>query len=207
MSANSPPIQPEPLGHTGRPHLPATSAPPHGAESRCVGCFCSRWPRFFSPSSAPARSMSSPPAGGALVEAGAVLKPATPSFDGIELLRGVSILAVILVHINIRLAFGGNRIASLLPRRLYHKLIHATVTTAYRLLRHLRLPDYAHFAATLRVARADASCDLLSHPLCAHRTSSASAAPRSQRAASGPCAMVSASRPKSPRCRRLSSPR
>jgi len=55
-----------------------------------------------------------------LVEAGAVLKPATPRFDGIDLLRGVSILAVILLHINIHLAFGNHRLASLLPRWLYH---------------------------------------------------------------------------------------
>ncbi len=60
----------------------------------------------------------------ALVEArqDVVLKPATSRFDSIDLLRGVSILVVILLHINIHLSFGGHRIGSLLPRRLYHLL-------------------------------------------------------------------------------------
>jgi peptidoglycan/LPS O-acetylase OafA/YrhL len=59
-----------------------------------------------------------------LVEASpkAELAPATLRFDGIDVLRGVSILVVILLHINIHLAFGGHRINSLLPRWLYHLL-------------------------------------------------------------------------------------
>jgi peptidoglycan/LPS O-acetylase OafA/YrhL len=48
------------------------------------------------------------------------LQPATVRFDGVDLLRGISILAVILLHINIHLAFSGQSTRSLLPRWLYH---------------------------------------------------------------------------------------
>jgi peptidoglycan/LPS O-acetylase OafA/YrhL len=47
---------------------------------------------------------------------------ASPRFDGIDVLRGLSIGAVILLHINIHMAFAGHRVQTLLPRPVYHLL-------------------------------------------------------------------------------------
>ncbi|HEX5284638.1 MAG TPA: acyltransferase, partial [Bryocella sp.] len=47
-------------------------------------------------------------------------KPAVPRLDGIDILRGLSILAVILLHIWIRFALSGTKLASHWPRPLSH---------------------------------------------------------------------------------------
>ena len=50
------------------------------------------------------------------------IRPATPRFDGVDLLRGISILAVILLHINIHLSGAGFVPRRLLSRSIYHLL-------------------------------------------------------------------------------------
>jgi peptidoglycan/LPS O-acetylase OafA/YrhL len=50
------------------------------------------------------------------------LRPATPRFDGVDTLRGISILVVILLHINIHMSFSGHRLQTLFPRPIYHLL-------------------------------------------------------------------------------------
>jgi peptidoglycan/LPS O-acetylase OafA/YrhL len=47
---------------------------------------------------------------------------ATPRFDGVDLLRGLSILVVILLHINIHMPTSASTIRTQLPRWLYHLL-------------------------------------------------------------------------------------
>lgn len=50
------------------------------------------------------------------------IRPASPRFDGVDLLRGLSILAVILLHINIHMSGSGFAPRRLLARSVYHLL-------------------------------------------------------------------------------------
>ena len=55
---------------------------------------------------------------------GSASAPALPRLDGVDLLRGLSILAVVLLHIQIRLRFAGFRPGAALPRWLSHLLFN-----------------------------------------------------------------------------------
>ena len=48
--------------------------------------------------------------------------PATSRFDGIDVLRGLSILAVVLLHINLRMQAAGFSSKTMVPSWLFHLL-------------------------------------------------------------------------------------
>jgi hypothetical protein len=90
---------------------------------------------------------------------------AAPRYEMVDLLRGLSILAVVLLHCWIR--FGGSevRMGTRLPEVLASFDFSEWWERGHGILRDLRFSDYLNEPASIWRARSDAGCAVLPHSL------------------------------------------
>ena len=91
---------------------------------------------------------------------------AGPRYDTIDLLRGLSILGVILLHASLYLSFSGQTVGTTLPKWVQYMIFNEGGKRGLRLLRDLGVPDHVCVDQAFRKPLRSFSEFLLPNPLC-----------------------------------------
>jgi hypothetical protein len=95
---------------------------------------------------------------------------AAARFETVDLLRGLSILAVVLLHSWLRFFLNGVQVGTGLPKWLSHLLLRNGGNGFCDILRNLRFSHHVHQHAAVRQTWRYAAGTVVLNPFCADRT-------------------------------------